>query len=101
MRQKIEIENDEEMYNTLVRLMIEISESLRRDFSSLAGGSSYSTVRRVRKHISNMRKVLKEMSAATAYKREKIVEAKWGGEVPQQYYRTLRKRKAETEPLIL
>lgn len=89
------------MYHTLVRLLVEVSESLRKDFSSMAEGNSYSTVRRVRKHLTNLRKITKEMSAATNYKKEKIVEAQWGGTVPAKYYRATRKRKAESEPLIL
>jgi hypothetical protein len=48
-----------------------------------------------------MRKITKEMSAATKYKREKIIEAQWGGEIPAKYYRALAKKKAESEPLIL
>ena len=59
------------MYHTLVRLLVEVSESLRKDFSSMAEGNSYSTVRRVRKHLTNLRKITKEMSAATNYKKEK------------------------------
>lgn len=103
MRKKLSIENDLEMNHTLVRLLIEVSESLRRDFSSMSEGTSYSTVRRVRRHITNMRKILKDMSAATKDKKEKIVEAQWGGEVPSSYYRRTRnqKKKSESEPLIL
>lgn len=103
MRKKLNIERDEEMYHTLVRLMIETSESLRRDFSSMAEGNSYSTVRRVRKHLTNMRKILDEMSYAATDKQKKIIEAQWGGTVPSSYYRANRnkKKKAETEPLIL
>lgn len=41
------------------------------------------------------------MSVATADKKEKIVEAQWGGIVPAKYNRANRKRKAESEPLIL
>lgn len=89
------------MYHTLVRLLIEVSESLRRDFSSMADGNSYTTVRRVRKHLTNMRKIIKEMSAAMNDKKQKIVEAQWGGVVPARYYRVNRKKKAETEPLVL
>lgn len=101
MRKRLNIERDEEMYHTLVRLLVEVTESLRRDFSAMADGNSYSTVRRVRKHLTNMRKITKEMSAATNYKKEKIVEAQWGGTVPSKYYRANKKRKAESEPLIL
>ncbi len=100
-RNKIVIEKDEEMYHTLVRLLLEVSESLRRDFTAMAEGNSYTTVRRVKKHLTNMRKITKEMSAATKYKREKIIEAQWGGEIPAKYYRALAKKKAESEPLIL
>lgn len=101
MRKRLVIEKDEEMYHTLVRLLLEVSESLRRDFTAMADGNSYSTVKRVRKHLTNMRKIIKEMSVATADKSEKIVEAQWGGIVPAKYSRANRKRKAESEPLIL
>lgn len=100
-RKKIVIERDEEMYHTLVRLLLEVSESLRRDFTAMAEGNSYSTVRRVKKHLVNMRKITKEMSLAAKDKREKIIEAQWGGEIPAKYTRAIRKKKAESEPLIL
>ena len=101
MGKKIVIEKDEQMHHTLVRLLVDVSESLRRDFSAMAEGNSYSTVRRVKKHISNLRKIMKEMAAATEYKREKIAEDRWGGVVPAKYYKAIKKRKAESEPLIL
>lgn len=41
------------------------------------------------------------MSAAMNDKKQKIVEAQWGGVVPARYYRVNRKKKAETEPLVL
>lgn len=101
IKKKIVIERDSEMYHTLVRLLVEVSESLRKDFTSMSEGNSYSTVKRVRKHLSNMRKLIKEMSFACTYKREKIVDAKWGGTVPSKYTKAIRKSSAESEPIIL
>ena len=100
-RKKIVIPQDEEMYHTLVRLFIESSEGLRRDFTCMAGSTTYSTVKRVRKHLTNQKKILKEMNEALKYKSKMIKDARWGGEVPARYYRQSKKKKAESEPMIL
>jgi len=68
----------------------------------MSESTSYAPVRRVRKHITNLRHIIKEMSAEMHDRKKKIVEARWGGEVPVAYYKASRKRKkAETEPMIL
>ena len=98
---KFVIPKDEENYHTLVRLLVDCTEALRKDFSSMADSSSYANVTRVRKHITNVKRILKEMSEATRFKREAIRDARWGGVVPSQYRRSVKKRKSDTEPLIL
>lgn len=68
----------------------------------MSESTSYAPVRRVRRHLTNLRHIVKEMSLETIERKKKIVEARWGGEVPAAYYKVSRKRKkAETEPMIL
>lgn len=95
---QVEEPSEEIMNHTLLRLLLEEVEMFRKDYSSLIEGNSFTTARRTRKHISNIRKLMSEMSKVLISRRSKIVEAKWGGDVPKSAYR---KRKSETEPLIL
>lgn len=95
---KIEIEPDEKMNHTVLRLFVENSELFRKDFTAMLGNNSYATIRRTKKHMRTMRKLFRELNILIKYREEQLIEARWGGVVPRSA--KMSKRKSDSEPLL-
>lgn len=96
---KIEIEPDEKMNHTVLRLFVENSELFRKDFTAMLGNNSYATIRRTKKHMRTMRKLFRELTILIKYREEQLIEARWGGNVPR-YAKMDKKKKSDSEPLL-
>lgn len=96
---KIEIEPDEKMNHTVLRLFVENSELFRKDFTAMLGNNSYATIRRTKKHMRTMRKLFRELTILIKYREEQLIEARWGGTVPR-YAKMDKKKKSDSEPLL-
>lgn len=94
-KQKVIIPKDEEMNNTVLRLFLTESEMLRVDFNKMIGSNSISATKNCKRHISNIRKLLKEMSKICSYRKSAIEDMVWGGKPPT------RKNKTDSSPLLL
>jgi hypothetical protein len=62
------------MNNTVLRLFLTESEMLRVDFNKMIGSNSISATKNCKRHISNIRKLLKEMSKICSYRKSAIEE---------------------------
>ena len=95
----MKVEPDEAMNHSTLRLLLMQVELLRKDYPLLIEGNGFQTARRCKKHLSNINRIVKEMRLTVEDRRKKIVDARWGGEIPRSAY--TRKKKSETEPLVL
>lgn len=87
------------MNHTVLRMFVENVELFRKDFSNLIEGNGYRTVRRTKKHLRNLRKLIKEMALIIDYREKKIIETRWGGEIP--YNAKMYKTKSNNDPFLL
>lgn len=99
MGTRLNIEPDENMNHTVLRLFVENTELFRKDFSNLIESNAYATLRRTKKHMRNMKKIIRELNLIIKYREEEIIEARWGGDVPKRAI--MDKKKSNNEPLLL